>query len=273
MRIEPLTGTIGAVVTDVDLAALTPARFAEVESAWLENKVLLFRGQRLDDRTQRDVAARFGPVQRFGFGGPVDESVPEVHAIATGGEAPKTANADIWHSDATFMATPPKGSLLRAVQLPARGGDTLFADMEAAYEALSSPMQRLVDELTAVHDVAKSGSHRTPNHDRYPPVSHPVVRVHPVTGRRSLFVNRIFTVRLEQLDERENETLLPWLCDHVRSPDFQCRLHWEPGSVALWDNRCTQHYAVADYAERRVMHRVVIDGDAPVGIGGPGARA
>ena len=147
--------------------------------------------------------------------------------------------------------------------MPSHGGDTLFADAAAAYDALSSRMQRMLDELTATHDFANSSAHRRPLHDEYPPVSHPVVRVHPDTGRRSLFVNRIFTSRIDQLTDRENEVLLPMLCDHIRSPDFQCRFTWHPGSVAFWDNRCTQHYAVADYREPRVMHRVVIDGTVP----------
>jgi taurine dioxygenase len=164
------------------------------------------------------------------------------------------------------MQEPPMGSVLRAVQLPPCGGDTLFANMEAAYDALSSPIQRIVDELSATHDFTHSSAHRRALHDQYPPVTHPVVRVHPVTGRRSLYVNRIFTVSINELNDRENAALLSFLCDHVRSPDFQCRFSWRPGSVAFWDNRCTQHYAVADYSDTRVMHRVVIAGDRPNGI-------
>jgi taurine dioxygenase len=159
--------------------------------------------------------------------------VPEVHAITTGGERPK-ANADIWHSDATFMAEPPLGSVLRAVELPDSGGDTLFANMYAAYEALSSRVQRLVDDMTATHDFTKSRTHtRRELDERFPPVSHPVVRTHPVTGRRSLFVNRIFTTKLDDVSDRENEALLPFLFDHAQSPDFQCRFRWAPGSVAV----------------------------------------
>jgi taurine dioxygenase len=269
VEVQLLTTGIGAEVLGIDCAAPTSEQLGAVHEALLAHKVVFFRDQQLDDRAQRDFAAHFGPPQRFPFGGPVDESVPEVHAIASGGEAGKVGNADIWHADATFMATPPLGSILRAVQLPSTGGDTLFANTEAAYEALSSRLQRMLDECTATHDFTKSSSHRRPLHDTYPPVQHPVVRVHPVTGRRSLFVNRIFTVRIDQLSERENEVLLPMLCDHVRAPDFQCRFSWRPGSVAFWDNRCTQHYAVADYRERRVMHRVVIDGDRPIGPAGP----
>ncbi len=265
LQVQPLTSTIGAELHGIDCASPTPAQIAEVQALLLTHKVVFFRDQRLDDRTQRDFAARFGHPQRFPFGRPVDEAVPEVHAIASGGERGKVGNADIWHADATFMATPPLGSILRAVQLPPVGGDTLFADTEAAYDALSSRLQRMLDECTATHDFTKSSAHRRPLHDQYPPVQHPVVRVHPITGRRSLFVNRIFTVRIDQLSDRENEALLPMLWDHVGSPDFQCRFSWRPGSLAFWDNRCTQHYAVADYVEPRVMHRVVIDGDRPVG--------
>jgi taurine dioxygenase len=266
MRVEALTPTIGAVLVGIDVRAPSDADVLAVERALLAHKVVFLRDQVLDDRAQRDFAARFGPVQRFPFGSPVDETVPEVHAIATGGGGPKVGNADIWHSDATFMPAPPLGSILRAVELPSVGGDTLWADAEAAYDALSLKVQRLVDGLTASHDFTHSSSHRTPLHDRFPPVVHPVVRVHPATGRRSLYVNRIFTARIVELGDRENEVVLPMLCDHLRSPDFQCRFHWEPGSVAFWDNRCTQHYAVADYVERRVMHRVVIDGTPPQGI-------
>jgi taurine dioxygenase len=263
VRVEPLTPTLGAVLHGIELADADSAAIAIVREALLTHKVVFFRDQNLDDRAQRDFAACFGPLQRFPFGSPVDEAVPEVHAIAGGGERPKVGNADIWHSDATFLAAPPLGSVLRSVTLPSHGGDTLFADAEAAYDALSSRMQRMLDELTATHDFANSSAHRRPLHDEYPPVSHPVVRVHPDTGRRSLFVNRIFTARIDQLTDRENEALLPMLCDHIRSPDFQCRFTWQPGSVAFWDNRCTQHYAVADYREPRVMHRVVIDGTVP----------
>jgi len=257
---------IGAELHGVDIARPDDDVVAAVEQALLRHKVVFFRNQQIDDRSQRDFAARFGSPQRFPFGSPVDEAIPEVHAISSGGGGAKTGNADIWHSDATFMTTPPLGSILRAVQLPAYGGDTLFANMEAAYEALSPSIQQLLDQLTATHDFTRSSSHRGGRQAEYPPVSHPVVRVHPVTGRKALFVNRIFTERINELSARENETLLNFLCDHVRSPDFQCRFSWRPGSVAFWDNRCTQHYAVADYTERRVMHRVVIDGDRPLAV-------
>jgi len=260
------THALGAEVTGVDLSRpLDPAVVKEVVDHFHEHQVLFFRDQHIDDVAQRDFAAHFGPLQRFAFLQPVSEDVPEVHAIDIDPSRPKTANSDIWHSDATFLRRPPLGSLLRAVTLPDVGGDTVWASTYAAYDALSSRVQRLLDGMTAVHDSSNSASHaRNAANAHFEPSVHPVVRTHPVTGRKALFVNKIFTTRLEGLTERENSTLLPMLTEHVGSPDFQVRFRWEPGSIALWDNRCTQHYAVADYAQRRRMHRVVIDGDVPV---------
>ncbi|KQY54392.1 hypothetical protein ASD30_19170 [Nocardioides sp. Root140] len=265
MTVNRLTHSIGAEISGVDLAAgVEPAVAKELVDLFHEHQVLFFRDQQLDDVSHRDFARNFGPLQHFAFLPPVSEDVPEVHAIDIDGAKPKTANADIWHSDATFLEKPPLGSMLRAVILPDVGGDTLWASMYAAYDALSSHVQRLIEGMTAVHDSSNSVSHarKTVNAD-YRPVHHPVVRTHPVTGRKALFVNKTFTTRLDGVTDRENESLLTMLTDHVRSPDFQVRFHWTPGSVVLWDNRCTQHYAVADYAGRRRMHRVVIDGDAP----------
>ncbi|KQZ76218.1 hypothetical protein ASD66_00760 [Nocardioides sp. Root151] len=265
MTVTRLTHSIGAEISGVDLAAgVEPAVAKELVDLFHEHQVLFFRDQQLDDVSHRDFARNFGPLQHFAFLPPVSADVPEVHAIDIDGAKPKTANADIWHSDATFLEEPPLGSMLRAVILPDVGGDTLWASMYAAYDALSSHVQRLIEGMTAVHDSSNSTSHarKSVNAD-YQPVHHPVVRTHPVTGRKALFVNKTFTTRLDGVTDRENESLLPMLTDHVRSPDFQVRFHWTPGSVVLWDNRCTQHYAVADYAGRRRMHRVVIDGDAP----------
>lgn len=265
LKVSPLTHAIGAEVSGVDLSAgPDPAVVKEIVDLFHKHQVLFFRDQQLDDVSHRDFAKNFGPLQHFAFLPPVSEDVPEVHAIDIDGAKPKTANADIWHSDATFLERPPLGSMLRSVILPDTGGDTLWASMYAAYDALSSRVQRLVEDMSAVHDSSNSTSHanKAANAD-YNPVTHPVVRTHPATGRKALFVNKTFTTRLVGLSDRENEALLPMLTDHVRSPDFQVRFHWAPGSVALWDNRCTQHYAVADYSGRRRMHRVVIDGDVP----------
>ena len=187
--------------------------------------------------------------------------------------SPKGEGADEWHSDNTFMAEPPMGSILKAVQLPTYGGDTCFASMHAAYDALSNAMKRMLDGMEAVHDITQplqkaidaghSEADLAEVQRKWPPVVHPVVRTHPKTGRRALFVNGNSTTHILGLSARENDALLPFLIDHVRSPEFQCRFRWERHSVAFWDNRSTQHFAVPDYGERRVMHRVTVGGDKP----------
>lgn len=269
MRITPLTGVIGAEVDDVDLGDLGDLGGGEVEAiraALLDHLVLFFRGQELDDESHLAFALRFGPLSVPPLATRYQDR-PTVTVLDQ--VAPRGEGADEWHSDNTFMANPPMGSILRAVRLPAVGGDTCFASMYAAYDALSAPVRALLDGLEAEHDITKPmtkairDGHSTQSlaemQERWPTVVHPVARIHPETRRKALFVNRNSTTRILGLSERENEVLLPFLCDHARSPEFQVRLHWEPGTVAFWDNRSVQHYAVADYDERRVMHRVTID--------------
>lgn len=263
MQITSITPSIGAEISEIDLRTANDADIEKIRGALLDHLVVVFRGQNLDDRTQQELAARLGTVEQFPFGPPGGSDAPDVHQITTGGDAPKIANADTWHSDATFMECPPKASLLRAVELPPLGGDTLWASSYVAYESLSSSVQRLIDGMTATHSVTKSSAHRRPIHDQFPPVQHPVVRTHPETGRKGLFVNRIFTVCLDGVTERENEVLLPMLCDTYLQPDIQFRLRWEPGTVVLWDNRSTQHYATFDYSIRREMRRILLRGDRP----------
>lgn len=267
IKATPVTHSIGAEIIGIDLSQpLTPENQQKILDLFHQHQVLFFREPNLDDRAQRDFAALFGPLHHFAFLPPIADDLPEVHALDTdGSNMSKNYNADIWHSDVTFTPSPPLGSVLRAVVLPEVGGDTLWASMYAAYEALSSRVQRLIDDMTAVHDSSQSVSHRAnAANANYEPTTHPVVRVHPVTGRKALFVNRVFTTRLEGVSDRENEYLLPLLTDHVRSPDFQVRFRWNTGAMAIWDNRCTQHYAVTDYTGRRRMHRVIIEGDAPL---------
>ena len=263
MKIVPATPLIGVEISDIDLCTPSDDEIATIDEALLDHLVVVFRNQNLDDVSQQTLAHRLGTVEQFPFAPSGPPDAPDVHQITTGGEAPKTANADTWHSDATFMECPPEASLLRAVELPPLGGDTLWASSYAAFESLSSRVQRMIDDMTATHSVTKSSAHRRPIHDQYPPVHHPVVRTHPETGRKGLFVNRIFTVCLDGVTERENETLLPFLCDTFLQPDIQFRLTWQPGTVVLWDNRSTQHYATFDYSERRVMRRILLRGDRP----------
>jgi taurine dioxygenase len=268
IEVQPLTAAIGAEVDGVDLREpLTDEQVATLRGALLDHLVVFFREQRLSDEEHLTVAQRFGPLSVPPLATRYQDR-PTVTVLDQ--VRPKGEGADEWHSDNTFMAHPPMGSILRAVQLPPVGGDTCFASMYAAYDALSPPLRSLVDGLQAVHDITKpmrkaiAAGHTTLDlaemQQQWPPIEHPVVVTHPETGRRGLFVNRNSTTQIVGLSDRENDLLLPFLLDHVRSPEFQCRFHWEPDSIAFWDNRCVQHYAVADYDERRVMHRVTIDG-------------
>src|SRR5262249_54300615 len=170
----------------------------------------------------------------------------------------KGARVDTWHTDVTFSTTPPMASILNMVVCPARGGDTLWTNQYLAYESLSAPIRELVDGLTAVHHAAPFG---------HPEVhaEHPAVREHPETGRRALYVNRTFTSHFKELRRTESDALLAMLCSWSEQPSLQCRYRWAPGTIGIWDNRCTMHYAINDYHEPRVIQRVTVLGDAPVG--------
>jgi taurine dioxygenase len=269
--VEPVNPCIGAFVSGVDLREPIDAVAKKaIEEALLQYLVLFFRDQDLTPAQQIAFARQMGEVSIPPFQ-PKYGTDPEL--IVLDQVSPRGEGADEWHSDNTFMAEPPMGSILKAVLLPKLGGDTSFANMHAAYEALSPPIQRLVDELEAVHDITKpmlralEAGHSEENlaeiQSAWPPVVHPVARTHPVTGRKALFVNGNSTTRIVGLSERESELLLRFLIDHVRDPVFQCRFQWDVNSIAFWDNRSVQHYAVPDYTERRIMNRVTLAGDRP----------
>jgi taurine dioxygenase len=187
--------------------------------------------------------------------------------------APRGDGADRWHSDEAYLPEPPMGTILKAVELPAVGGDTLFANMAAAFDALSPAFQGYLEGLRAENDIAPAAERAiNKGHMKadladvqkaFPPSIHPVVRTHPESGRKAIYVNTNSTTRILDLSEGESEWLLRGLFEHTRSPDFQCRFQWQPGSVAFFDNRTAQHYAVPDYTSRRMMHRVTIRGDKP----------
>jgi taurine dioxygenase len=266
--IQPVTAAIGAEVRGVDLGdELDDAIVEAIRKALLEHLVLFFPDQPIDDAQHLAFALRFGPLHVS----PLATKYQDNDAVVVLDQVhPKGEGADVWHSDNTFLADPPMGSLLRSVRLPSVGGDTCFASMYAAYDSLSEPMRALVDELWAVHDITKvmrkaiEDGHTNLDlatmQQKCPPVRHRVAVTHPETGRKALFVNRNSTSHIEGLTHRENELLLPFLCDHVRAPEFQCRFRWEPNSLVFWDNRAVQHNAVPDYQERRVMRRVTIAG-------------
>ena len=271
LAVRPVTAVVGAEIEGVDLCApLSEAERAGILAALQSHGVLFFRGQDLAPEQQLAFARQMGRIQVPAFA-PKYGTDPEMTVLDQ--VSPRGEGADNWHSDNTFMPEPPMGSILKAVQLPEVGGDTCFANMHAAYEALSEPVRRMIDDLEAVHDITKplakaiaaghSRADLAEMQSKWPPVTHPVVRTHPETGRKALFVNGNSTTHIVGLSERENAALLPFLVDHVRDPAFQCRFRWDTRSIAFWDNRSVQHYAVPDYDTRRVMHRVTLDGDRP----------
>ena len=264
---RPLSPTIGAELIGVDLAGpIDDSLIAEVRRALLEYKVVFFRDQKIDRVQHIEFARRFGELEIHPATRP-DAEHPEVLRIEHGPQSRGTENN--WHSDVTWRERPSLGSILRALEVPAVGGDTLFADMYAAYDKLSPEMQRFVCGLTAVHDIArvfasKLGRRAEELHEKFPPQEHPVVRTHPETGRRLLYVNVAFTDRIKGLTAKESDWLLQHLYATAANADIQCRFRWEPGSLAFWDNRACQHFAVSDYfPQRRVMERVTIAGDRP----------
>jgi taurine dioxygenase len=278
LNLEPLGPRFGAIVHDVDLATASDTQVAAVRAQLTERKVLFFRGQHsLDPSGQVRLGNRLGELTASHPVVPgIDEDHTEIYAL----DSADDGYADVWHTDVTFMKRPPLGSILRAVTLPPTGGDTSWADLELAYEALSPPLRHLADSLDARHDGSKDFGYYLAQRRQgqgsvwegetvtsLDQVVHPVVRVHPETGRRSLFVNPGFTVAIEGLSEVESRHLLDVFFAAITKPEHIVRHRWAEGDVAMWDNRATAHYANRDYGDaRRVMHRVTLRGDAPVGV-------
>lgn len=268
LELEPLTATIGAEIAGVDLADDLPDEvIAAIRAALLEWKVVFFRDQH---RLGRDEHVAFG--RRFGDLEvhpltPKDQEQPEIFVIPAGGTLRAPGN---WHSDVTWRPEPSLGSVLKAVELPPIGGDTLWADMHAAYDLLDDATKEQIDGLVAFHDYARAfGFGRGPEYEarlreEHPTVEHPVVRTHPETGRKAIYVNVGFTCGIKGMDDAEAKPLLRRLERQASVPDVQCRFRWRPGSVAFWDNRSTQHIVSNDFLpNRRVMERVTVVGDRP----------
>jgi len=267
LTVLPLTPAIGAEIHGIDLAAADVAcHVPAIRAALLAHKVVFFRDQHLTATQHIAFARHFGDLE-IHPATPKDQPDPEVLRIAHGPESRGREN--MWHSDVTWREAPSLGSILRAVTVPPVGGDTLFADMHAAFLGLSAELRRFVSGLTAVHDIARVfagrlGTTAEDLHAKYPPVEHPVVRTHPETGAPTLFVNGAFTSHVKGLSRPESEQLLAHLYAQAANPEIQCRFRWQPGSIAFWDNRASQHFACSDYFPAvRVMERVTIAGCRP----------
>ena len=275
LTVETLTPTLGARVSGIDLREpVSPGQLEQLRKLLVEHHALFFPGQETGPGDLVALARHFGSIDVHAFGRHL-EGQPEVGLLDQ--TEPRRDGANRWHTDSTFMEQPPLGSLLQAVQLPSQGSDTCWASTIAAFEMLSPALQETLEGLSATHDVsgplirAIEGGHSIGSLEEvraaWPQVVHPVVCRHPETGRKLLYVNSNFTTRINELSEAESAAILHFLFEWIKQPELQLRYRWSEGDVAFWDNRCTQHYAVADYDERRVMHRVTIAGTwAPGGV-------
>jgi len=274
IRFERLSPSLGAIVHGLDLAADLPeAAISAIQSGLEAHQVLFFRNQNLTPIQQRDFARRFGELHIHPVY-PGDAAVPEIMVLEY--DENLRGHQNNWHTDVTFIETPPFGSVLFAEDIPPTGGDTIWASTYAAFEALSPTLQHFLSGLQAVHDFAKNftpdrfrtygvDNRLAETYNKHKPVSHPVVRTNPLTGRRGLFVNRSFTSHIEGLERAESDAILAFLYTHLETPEFQVRWRWETGAVAFWDNRFTQHYALSDYfPHHRRVRRATILGDRPV---------
>ena len=279
-EIRPTAGSLGAELHGLDLRKpLDPETAAAIDRALCEHLVIFFPEQKLTADEHVAFSRSLGEVfTDHPAYLPTLDGHPEVVVLA--GQA--GGRADLWHTDITINPRPPKGSILYMKEAPPYGGDTMWANLYRSYDALSEPMRRYLGELTAFHDImGKGGAVRVERSDDTPPAEteyaeklgavtlptaeHPIVRTHPVTGRKCLFVNPTFTSHIMGVSTAESDAILGYLYEHMVQPEFVCRRQWSQGDVGMWDNRCTMHYAIADYGQaNRVIHRTTLVGDVPV---------
>jgi taurine dioxygenase len=264
IEVEPMTASIGATVRGVDLREpLVDDAVAEISAAWLQHKVLFLPDQRIDRDDHKRFARYFGEFYRHPYLKDVTRD-PDIVKLYSGGDTGSRFVAEGWHTDVTFAPEPPKGSILRAIEVPDFGGDTMWLDLEAAYDGLSEPMQTFAGTLTALHSAPRAAFVPGDTSGEVITSKHPVVRTHPDSGRKCLFVNPGFTRRIDGLRRVESDALLSLFHDHCQRPEYQVRVHWQPDTVAMWDNRCTQHKVVADNLDAlRKMERITLQGETP----------
>lgn len=272
LRFQPVSGSLGMIVHGVDLREpLNDATYAAIKQVLLENLVIFFRDQDLTPAQQVAFGRRFGELHIHPFI-PSLKDHPEVIVLkARNGAEENLRLANAWHPDLSYTADPPLLGILRAVNPPSRGGDTMWVNLYRAYETLSDRMRDIVEGLSAWHDVTKTYRrqelHAEGGPERYaqtfrkaPPVLQPLVMTHPETGRKLLYISELTTTHIEGLREKESQAILQMLFQHIDWKELHCRFYWERNSLAVWDNRCTAHYAVGDYTEPREMHRVTVIG-------------
>ena len=269
MEVRRIAGALGAEISGVDLSRDIPAK--EIRDAFLQHQVIFFRDQRLTPGQLMAFARAMGKPIEYPFVKGI-EGYPEVIEVKKL-EHERHNFGGIWHSDTAYLAEPPMGSMLLAREVPPHGGDTLFANQYLAYETLSQGMKTLLESLSAVNssakaDVSKTREDRIKTDGKSDPreyvAEHPAVRTHPETGRKALYVNVAHTARFKDMTDEESASLLQFLFQHQVKPEFTCRFQWRVGSLALWDNRCTQHNPINDYhGHRRVMHRITLAGERP----------
>jgi taurine dioxygenase len=274
MQFKPVSGALGAEVGGIDVRTLNPNEMSELLSVLHRYEVIFFRGARLSPEEHMDVATKFGEINLFPTARVTGSTTPTFQVISDGPDSP--SEADYWHTDVTWTAEPPKYALLHAEIVPERGGDTLWASMTAAYDALSPTMQQLLTELEVVHDCEsflEGMRKKAPDaadalaqrlRDEFPPVKHPLVRTHPDTGRRVLFLGGRFMRQIDGMNLDESSALLGFLARHIEDPRFHCRWRWQAGDLAIWDERSTNHRSAGDYFPQvRSIRRVEIAGDRP----------
>jgi taurine dioxygenase len=261
IEVTPLAGSLGARISGIDVTeSLDDVTMTALRSAFLEHCVVVFADQDLTPEAHVAFAARWGELHMMPMGHL--EGHPYLIVVDTKGS--KSGGTDTWHSDVSFQEEPPAISLLAERVLPPIGGDTMFANQYLAYETLTPAMRQLLDPLRAVHSGAIFARLAGVDESAAPSAVHPVVRTHPETGRRALYVNSIFTSHFEGMTVEESRPLLQWLYAHCSQPNLTFRQHWSKGDLVMWDNRCVQHYAIHDYGdESRLMHRATVAGDRP----------
>jgi len=270
--VKPIAGALGAELHGVDLTTeLSTEVLKEIRRLLVEHQVIFFRDQDISPAQHKLLAESFGPLQTHPAYGTV-EGFPEITILESTPENPTKIEA--WHTDMTFRQHPPLGAVLRSKIVPPKGGDTLWSSMTAAYDALSPAMQTFLSGLTAMHDFSygfKESLAEPGGRERLakavadnPPVEHPVIRTHPESGKKVLFVNSLFTTHLVGIPVAESDAILAFLYELVVTPELTCRFQWQPNSIAIWDNRSTQHKPINDYfPAHRLLERITIDGDKP----------